>query len=173
MSNEIKHGNAPGHGDYERRDIGVGGVLYFLAGLAAALFIVYFIVNGIFHYLDKRVQTEQPPISPLVKSEPRDTRRLAPGYKDSEYDRYLKDQFPAPQLEVNERTELNDIRLREEDTLSTYGWVDKDAGKVHIPIDRAMDLLVERGLPVRESGTAMATTQQPKAQPQTKKESQQ
>lgn len=162
----------PGHGDYERRDIGVGGVLYFLAGLAAALVIVYFIVQGVFRFLDHRVQTEQPAISPLVKSEPHDTRRLAPGYKDEEYHRYLKDQFPAPQLEVNERTELNEVRLGEENTLSTYGWVDKDAGKVHIPIDRAMDLLVERGLPVRESG-AESATQQAKAQPQSKKGTQQ
>jgi hypothetical protein len=33
--------------------------------------------------------------------------------------------------------------------LSSYGWVDREAGIVRIPIDRAMDLLAERGLPAR------------------------
>jgi hypothetical protein len=33
--------------------------------------------------------------------------------------------------------------------LTNYGWVDRNAGKVHIPIDRAIDLLAQRGLPTR------------------------
>ena len=170
MNHESKNPHAPGHGDYERRDIGVGGVLYFCAGLAAALFIVYFIVYGVFRFLDYRTEHEQPTISPLVKNVPSDTRRIPPRYNEN-YEKFLQEQFPAPQLEINERTELNDIRLREENTLSTYDWVDKDAGKVHIPIDRAMDLLVERGLPVRTETTAASP--QAKVKPQSKKGTQQ
>ena len=30
MNHDLKHEKVPGHGDYERRDIGVAGVLYFL-----------------------------------------------------------------------------------------------------------------------------------------------
>ncbi|MCA1555006.1 MAG: hypothetical protein LC737_11585, partial [Chloroflexi bacterium] len=30
-----------------------------------------------------------------------------------------------------------------------YGWVDQSAGITHIPIERAMELLLERGLPTR------------------------
>jgi len=152
MSNQPHPTNLTGHGDYERRDIGVAGILYFLAGLAVAGVLVYFIVNGIFWYLDKRFEAEQSPISPLVKNAPSDTRRIPPPY-NGDYEKYLKEQFPAPQLEVNERTELNDIRQREENTLSTYNWVDQKAGTVRIPIDRAMDLLAQRGLPVRSSAT--------------------
>ena len=63
--------------------------------------------------------------------------------------KYLEKNFPSPQLEIDERTELNKDRLREEQTLSTYDWVDQNAGTVRIPIDRAMDLIAERGLPVR------------------------
>ena len=44
--------------------------------------------------------------------------------------------------------------------LTTYGWVDKNAGTVRIPIDRAKELLLERGLPVR--GHAPATAAAPK-----------
>lgn len=167
MSNETKNTNSP-HGDYERRDIGIGGVLYFLAGLAACGVIIYFIVNGIFFFLNKRYEAEQPPVSPLVTSPTYDTRHLPPEYKtDSEsadYEKYLEKNFPQPQLETNERTELNKIRLREEDTLSTYGWVDEKAGTVRIPIDRAMDLLVQRGLPVRSQSGEDAQSTKAQAQ---------
>jgi hypothetical protein len=148
MSNDPHNTNLPAHGDYERRDIRAAGILYFLGGLAVSGLLVYFIVNGIFGYLDKRFETEQPPVSPLVTNPTSDTRRIPPQFK-GDYEKYLKEDFPAQQLEINERTELNDIRLREEDTLSTYGWVDQKAGIVRIPIDRAMDLLAQQGLPVR------------------------
>jgi hypothetical protein len=148
MSNQPNHVNSSGHGDYERRDIGVAGVLYFLAGLAVAGLFVYFIVVGIYSYLEKRNEAEQAPVSPLVTNAEKDTRHLPPQF-GNDFEKYLKEGFPSPQLEVNERTELNDERLREEDTLSTYDYVDKNAGTVRIPIDRAMDLIAQRGLPVR------------------------
>jgi hypothetical protein len=159
MSDQTKFSKANGHGDYERRDIGVAGVLYFLLGLLVAGGIVHFVVQGVFHYLDNRYETSQPPFSPLVKNAPSDTRRIPPQY-NGDYQKYLQDQFPAPQLEINERTELNDIRLREENILSTYGWVDQNAGTVHIPIDRAIDLLAQRGLPVRQQQQGNAARQQ-------------
>ena len=168
MANDPHRVNSTQHGDYERRDIGVAGVLYFLAGLAVAMLLVYFVVNGIFWYLNRRSEAEQTAVSPLVKNTANDTRKLPPEYQtDSEgadYEKYLKKNFPTPQLETNERTELNDVRLREENILSTYDYVDKNAGTVRIPIDRAMDLLVQRGLPVRTQAEAVqnASAQQPK-----------
>lgn len=157
MSNDIPNAPLP-HGDYERRDIKVSGVLYFLLGLGVSGIIIAFIVNGIFWFLNKRFEAEQKPISPLLPNTTTDTRRIPPQY-GQDYQKYLREQFPAPQLEIDERTELNDIRLREENTLSTYGWVDKNAGTIHIPIDHAMDLLAQRGLPVHASGTEMAQSQ--------------
>jgi hypothetical protein len=159
MNHDLKHTKVPGHGDYERRDIGVAGVLYFLLALLVAGGIVHFVVQGVYQYLNHRYETTQPAVSPLVKNAPSDTRRIPPQYKDN-YEKFLQDQFPAPQLEINERTELNEIRKREEDTLSTYGWVDQNAGTVHIPIDRAMDLLAKEGLPVRQAGQLASTAQQ-------------
>ena len=160
MAEDLHHVNSTQHGDYERRDIGVAGVLYFLLALLVAGVIVHFIVNGLFWYLTKRSDAEQTPVSPLVKNVPSDTRRIPPKYNEN-YEEYLKKEFPAPQLETNERTELNDVRLREENVLSTYDYVDKNAGTVRIPIDRAMDLLAQRGLPVRtqaSSGEGGATS---------------
>ncbi|MBI2930688.1 MAG: hypothetical protein HYY16_03475 [Planctomycetes bacterium] len=43
------------------------------------------------------------------------------------------------------------IRQDEERLLSTYDWVDGETGVVRIPIERAMDLLVERGWPLRQN----------------------
>jgi len=154
MSNDVHPVKTNGHGDYERRDISVTAVFYFLAGLAVALIVAYFVVSGFFNFLEKRSQANQTPVSPLVTNAPTDTRHLPLEYKTdsegSDYDKYLQKNFPEPQLETNERTELNRIRLREEDILSTYDYVDKNSGTVRIPIDRAMELLVQRGLPTRE-----------------------
>lgn len=159
MSNDIHQKNVPGHGDYEHRDIGVSGVLYFLLALVVAGVMVHFMVQALYGHLDKRYETDQPAVSPLLKNAPADTRHIPLQY-NGDYAKYLQDQFPAPQLEINERTELNDVRLHEEDTLSTYGWVDKNAGTVHIPIDRAMDLLAQRGLPVRQQQTQESSVAQ-------------
>src|SRR5579863_9922088 len=132
MSNEIHPANSAGNDGYERSDIGARGVLYFLLGIAVAGVLVYFVVDGLYGYLQKRSEVEQTPVSPLVTNAPADTRHLPPEYKtDSEstdYEKYLEKQFPAPQLETDERTELNKSRLREESTLSSYDYIDKSAG---------------------------------------------
>lgn len=153
MTNDVHPVNTNGHGDYERRDIGVSGVIYFMVGLAVAAIIIHFVVAGLYKYLENRAEGQQRAVSPLVTNPVRDTRTLPPEFKtDSEgtdYQKYLEKNFPAPQLEIDERTELNKARLYEENTLSTYDYIDKDAGTVRIPIDRAMDLLAQRGLPTR------------------------
>ena len=160
MSNQPHPANSAGNGGYERRDIGVAGVLYFLLGLAVAGLLVYFVVNGIYHYLDKRSEAEQAPRQSAGHershghaAHPRRTTRRAA--------------FPNPKLEEDERGQLNGIRLKEEQTLSTYDYIDKNAGTVRIPIERAMDLIVQRGLPVRAQSAAT-----PAAQPKPVPESQ-
>ena len=176
MSNETNPVKHNGHADYERKDIGVGGVFAFLVGLAAILVICFFLVRGLYSVLESHFAGKQPPVSPLATNVPKDTRKLPPEYQSdaesTDYEKYLRQNFPAPQLETNERTELNSVRLREENVLSTYDYVDKNAGTVRIPIDRAMDLLVQRGLPVRpQSGEA--PTKAVKSQPENTKGSKQ
>ncbi|HLV86793.1 MAG TPA: hypothetical protein VKV39_07435 [Candidatus Sulfotelmatobacter sp.] len=172
MSGEAKHVRK--HGDFERRDIGIGGVLYFLAFLAALCLVTAFIVNGLYRFLENRMESQQAPVSPLVTNAPQDTRKLPPEYKTdaqgADYQKYLEKNFPAPQLETNERTELNKIRLHEEESLATYGWVDQNAGTVHIPIERAMDLIAQRGLPVRaQNATSEASSSKKPEAPKGKK----
>jgi hypothetical protein len=52
-------------------------------------------------------------------------------------------------LLVDEPAALHQFRTREDDMLRHYGWVDRNAGTIRLPIDRAKDLLLQRGLPVR------------------------
>ncbi|MGE5567557.1 MAG: hypothetical protein ACM3S5_00840 [Rhodospirillales bacterium] len=59
---------------------------------------------------------------------------------------------PPPRIQARPQQEMEMLRLREETILSTYGWTDKTAGTVRIPIDRAVELLLKRGLPVRRGG---------------------
>lgn len=161
MSNNPHPANSTGNGGYERSDIGTAGILYFLLGLAVAGFLVYFVVDGIYHFLDKRSETEQTPVNPLVTNAPADTRHIS---KD-----YPQGSFPDPKLEEDERGQLNGIRLKEEQTLSTYDYIDKNAGTFRIPIDRAMDLIAQRGLPVRAQSATGEAPAQPKPAPENKK----
>ena len=55
----------------------------------------------------------------------------------------------APRLQAFPENEFYEFRLREEATLQHYGWIDRAAGRIQMPIADAMRLTVERGLPVR------------------------
>jgi hypothetical protein len=58
---------------------------------------------------------------------------------------------PEPRLQTDPRQDLADLRAKEDETLNSYGWVDRNAGVVHIPIDEAIKLTLARGLPAREA----------------------
>jgi hypothetical protein len=147
MTDEPKHERATGHGSYERQDLQASGVLYFYLGLAVVTLLCILGLRGLFAVLDRREKTLEPPVNPLVTNVPTDTRHITPGYPQSA--------FPNPKLEEDERGQLNGILLNEDKTLYSYGWVDEKAGTVHIPIERAMELIVQRGLPVRPQGAVV------------------
>ena len=136
MTEETKHEHAEER--YEHQDLSAQGILTFLISLVAGGVVVYFIIWGLYHFLDTRQQERQGQASPLVKQVETDTRLVTPGE--------IK-KFPEPRLETNERIEIRDFRLKEEQTLNSYSWVDEKAGVVRIPVERAMQLLAERGLP--------------------------
>ncbi len=55
---------------------------------------------------------------------------------------------PTPRLQVDPSVDLDQIRQSQNELLNSYGWADQATGKVRVPIDRAMDMLIERKLPV-------------------------
>lgn len=68
----------------------------------------------------------------------------------------LADDVPAggPPLEIVPGELLQRLRAAEEELLHGYAWLDREAGTVRIPIERAMELIAERGLPVAETPVA-------------------
>lgn len=53
---------------------------------------------------------------------------------------------PAPRLLVYEPRHWKDFQTAETERLSSYGWMDRSTGAVHVPIERAMDLIAVRGV---------------------------
>jgi hypothetical protein len=123
--------------EFEHQDMSPSGVYAFLGGLAVAAIVIYFVLGGLYRYLDFYERTHQPPQNPLVNTRA-DTRHISPQEVQ---------EFPQPRLEKNERTEIDDFLLKEEQILNSYGWVDQKSGAVRIPIQRAMQLIAQRGLP--------------------------
>lgn len=63
---------------------------------------------------------------------------------------------PEPRLQPKPEVDLQRYLDEENAELNSYGWVDRQAGVVHIPIERAMQLLLQQGLPVRASNDAQS-----------------
>jgi hypothetical protein len=136
MSEDLKH--VGGEEGFERQDLTAQSIFAFLISLVVGGVLVYLVVLGLYKFMDARQRARHPQQSPLVQRVDTNTRIVSP-------DEIKK--FPEPRLERNERIEINDFRLKEEQTLNSYGWVDEKSGVARIPIDRAMQLVVQRGLP--------------------------
>jgi len=142
---ETEHVHAYAH---EGTDTSVHNVAV-LAGAFVGLLIFGFIVGyGTFKILNPPEAVSPPPA--LVE-----TGRTLP---------------PEPRLQVNAQRDLAGHLKEQEQTLNTYGWVDQKAGVVRVPIDRAMDLLLEKGLPVRAESAGGPPTSHPKAVPGAKQQ---
>ncbi len=63
---------------------------------------------------------------------------------------------PEPRLQTRPRDEMARMREQENTLLNTYGWVDPQRGVVRIPIEQAMALVVQQGLPARAGAAPYA-----------------
>jgi hypothetical protein len=61
-------------------------------------------------------------------------------------------QPPEPRLQQHPAQDMRDWRAAEDRASRQYAWIDPDKGIVQIPVERAMDLVVQRGLPVPPAG---------------------
>jgi hypothetical protein len=56
----------------------------------------------------------------------------------------IAQQFPSPRVQVDDgNQDVADLHEREDLLLDNYTWADRSQGKVRIPIERAMELIVE------------------------------
>ena len=125
MDKYLPH-RSPGH---ETRDAKITPIVLTGLGLALSVAIVGVVVFGIFHYLGAHPASSARP-NPMSAD-------------DSQVP-------PAPQIAEHPAIEIQQLHDQEDRVLSTYGWTDKKAGVVRIPIDRAMELQLERGFPTRK-----------------------
>ncbi len=54
---------------------------------------------------------------------------------------------PEPRLESDNSAELGKLRAREDALLSRYAWVDRKRSIARIPLERALDVALQRGFP--------------------------
>lgn len=145
MSMETKHPSPGAHGPgagYEQRDANIPDLLKFGFWMAVVITVTMFAMKWTFNYMD-RTQTVSTPAT--VFERPREVP-------------------PSPRLQAEPREEIKQYCDGQERELNTYGWVDQRLRVVHIPIDKAMDLVLKNGLPVRANpptGAAAVTVPPP------------
>jgi hypothetical protein len=129
MMVEVQHPGGPGKGSapgHELSDLKPRAIAIFLLVLAVMIVGVLVVSVWVHNYSASRLARTDVALSPVAKP-------AAP---------------PEPRLQVFAPKETQEFRAREDDILKNYGWVNREAGLVRIPIDRAIQLLAERGLPV-------------------------
>ncbi|MCW5893586.1 MAG: hypothetical protein KIT14_23975 [bacterium] len=110
---------------HELRDVRFGSVYGAAAGVVVLVVVSFALMWGMLKLLVWREDVMSPPASPLAQS-------------------YARREPPEPRLQIDPIGDLAALRAREVAQLAGYGWVDRQAGVVRIPIDRAMELLVAR-----------------------------
>ncbi|MGD0415770.1 MAG: hypothetical protein ABSA80_10490 [Terriglobales bacterium] len=154
MSDEMtNHGHSGHETEYEHEDLGTRSAFAFMIGLAIVGVVIYFIIVGMYSFLDKYERSQMATASPLVTSKGAISRVVT----QADMDKAFNDNG-APMLETDERGQFRDFLINQENQLNSYGWVDEKDGVAHIPIERAMQLTVQRGLPVYPQGSADAST---------------
>jgi hypothetical protein len=135
---------------YEASDVRVSGVLVFLAALSIFAAVTALLAYGVGKVLNAHMTKEDGPVSKW--SHPVDVRTLGNMANNPEMQNKLGEstkQFPTPRVQTDDGVQdVADLHLREDLLLENYSWADQSQGKVRIPIERAMELLAQRGLPV-------------------------
>ena len=121
---------------HEHTDANVWMIVQFAIWLAVSALLTHVLMWGMFKVFVSTRNTAQPALEfPLAKDQ---ERRLPAG----------------PRLQAIPANEIFEFRQRENAELTEYGWVDRNAGTVRIPIEQAKTLLLQRGLPSRAPAAA-------------------
>jgi hypothetical protein len=124
---------------YETRDANAKWIFGIVAFLLISGLIMHFVLAGVMERLEK---TRYPTDTLNGTRRGAETRAQAKA---------------VPHLQILPNQELTEFRTRETAELNSYGWIDRTAGVVRIPVNRAMELLLQRGLPTRAGTNAMET----------------
>jgi hypothetical protein len=134
---------------YERRDASISVLLQFGFWLAVVIVVTLFGMVWAFNYFSRIAPLGQP-AAPSAVVNP-DLRELPPG----------------PMVQADPHQDLVDFCQQQEREVNTYGWVDRQAGTVRIPVSRAMDLVLAQGFPTRPASEAPTGAASPAPPPPT------
>ena len=118
---------------HERKDVNVFQITAFGIGLLLGCIVVVFAMWAMFDFLFARedAKNETNAAASMMKERPK-----LP---------------PEPRLQAEPKVELKDLRADEDAILNSYGWIDPNKGIVRIPIDQAIDIVTQKGLPSKPS----------------------
>jgi hypothetical protein len=151
------------HPGYETSDVHVKGIAVFLAGLFGTVIVFFFFCYGMGILINNGLKDHDGAASKWTIAK----GQVPPGKGDNLESNPVIEQkqlaqmvnnFPEPRLDIDDGNQATaDLHAREDLLLDHYSKVDGQPGTIRIPIDRAMELIAQRGLPVA-SQPAMATT---------------
>src|SRR5215510_12360914 len=141
----------PDHGQVESSSLSPKPVLLFLAVLFIATAFVFFVVKGMDWGFRKLDESRQDQYATEVKTQnrkllpsPMPLLQGAPG-RDSTATKDKPTDLPLEAME--------NLRKKTDKDINSYGWVKEGEGIAHIPIDRAKEMIAEKGLPLLPSPT--------------------
>jgi hypothetical protein len=164
-----EHGHAPGghapHAggpiNHETTDINLEGFGKLVVGFVVVMGLLIALMYGAMAWLNARAAAGQQAVGSMM--EPPPTER--PATRDAP-NTMTGGRTPAgPPLLTNEPLALQEYRAGHAQRLHSYGWVDRANAVVHLPIARAIELTLERGLPTAEAGAAPVATEEPAEAP--------
>jgi hypothetical protein len=135
---------------FEQTDAHIEGIVVFLTSLAILVVVVAVLCYGIGKVFNAELNREDGPDTKWTKTV--EIRQLGnlPNSPDMQNKvAELTRSFPTPRLQTDDGNEdLAELHAREDLLLNNYSWVDRSKGVVRIPIERAMELVAQQGLPV-------------------------
>jgi hypothetical protein len=141
---------------YEGTDVKVSGIVVFLTSLGIFVVVTALLCVWIGKVINTQLAKHDGPTTKW--NHPVDVRKLGNLASSPEIqDQFaqLANRFPTPRLQTDDGyQEVTDIHAKEDLLLENYSWVDQGKGAVRIPIERAMELIAERGLPVAPATAA-------------------
>jgi hypothetical protein len=113
---------------YEKRDASIRGILIFMVVITVLLVFSFAAMFAFYRVMEAGDKGS-------VRETPWSTDENLP---------------PEPRLQSQPSKDLKELREREDKRLTSYGWVNRNNGIVHIPIEHAMRLVIQKGLPSRK-----------------------
>jgi hypothetical protein len=138
---------------YETTDVNVKSIVVFLASLGVFVVVFFIICFGLGKVINTAIlKSDGPPNKwNAIAGQPTGKREdmTSNAVLEQQQLRQMVGRFPTPRLQMDDgNQEIADMHAREDLLLDYYSWVDREHGKVRIPIARAMQLIAQHGLPV-------------------------